>query len=122
LIDPDATCDGRSRRTERPIVTYHVIGYIDFVIRSFAHKGLRKFFETGSNVGIRPEHKKRLRLILGVLNAAVRIQDVALPGLGLHRLSGRLSGFWSVSASGNWRVIFRFEDGEALDVDYIDYH
>jgi proteic killer suppression protein len=108
--------------TERPIVTYHVIGYIDFVIRSFAHKGLRKFYETGSNAGIRPEHKKRLRLILGVLNAAVGIQDVALPGLGLHRLSGTLSGFWSVSASGNWRVIFRFEDGEALDVDYIDYH
>ena len=92
------------------------------MIRSFAHKGLCEFFETGSNAGIRPEHKKRLRLILGVLNAAVRVQDVALPGLGLHRLTGRLSGFWSVSISGNWRVIFRLEDGEALDVDYLDYH
>ncbi|WP_422293009.1 type II toxin-antitoxin system RelE/ParE family toxin [Candidatus Binatus sp.] len=92
------------------------------MIRSFAHKGLRKFYETGSSAGIKPEHQKRLRLILGVLNAAVGIQDVALPGLGLHRLAGRLSGFWSVSASGNWRVIFRFEDGEALDVDYVDYH
>ena len=92
------------------------------MIRSFAHKGLRKFYETGSNAGIRPEHKKRLQLVLGVLNAAVKIQDVALPGLGLHRLTGKLSGFWSVSVSGNWRVIFRFEDGEALDVDYIDYH
>jgi proteic killer suppression protein len=92
------------------------------VIRSFAHKGLREFFETGSNAGIKPEHKKRLRLILGVLNAAMRIQDIALPGLDLHRLKGRLSGFWSVSVSGNWRVIFRFEDGEVLDVDYLDYH
>jgi proteic killer suppression protein len=92
------------------------------VIRSFAHKGLREFFETGSNAGIKPEHKKRLRLILGVLNAAMRIQDIALPGLGLHPLTGRLSGFWSVSVSGNWRVIFRFEDGEVLDVDYLDYH
>jgi len=92
------------------------------VIRSFAHKGLRKFFETGSNAGIRPEDNKRLRLILGVLNTAVRIQDIALPGLGLHQLSGKLSGFWSVSVSGNSRVIFRFEDGEALNVDYIDYH
>jgi toxin HigB-1 len=104
------------------IVTYYVIGYTSLVIRSFAHKGLREFFESGSNAGIMPEHRKRLRLILGVLNAAVGIQDVALPGLGLHRLTGKLSGFWSVSASGNWRVIFRFEDGEALDVDYVDYH
>jgi proteic killer suppression protein len=92
------------------------------VIRSFAHKGLRKFFEDGSNAGIRPEHNKRLRLILGALNAAARIQDMGLPGLGLHMLTGRLSGFWSVSVSGNWRVIFRFEDGEALNVDYVDYH
>ena len=92
------------------------------MIRSFAHKGLRKFFETGSNAGIRPEDNKRLRLILGVLNTAVRIQDIALPGLGLHQLSGKLSGFWSVSVSGNSRVIVRFEDGEALNVDYIDYH
>ncbi|MGH7924763.1 MAG: type II toxin-antitoxin system RelE/ParE family toxin [Candidatus Binatus sp.] len=69
-----------------------------------------------------PEHKKRLRLILGVLNSAATIQDMSLPGLGLHRLSGRLSRFWSVSVSGNWRVIFRFEDREALNVDYVDYH
>jgi len=95
---------------------------VSFVIRSFAHKGLRKFFESGSNAGIRPEHNKRLRLILGVLNAGERIQDMALPGLALHQLSGRLSGFWSVSVSGNWRVIFRFEDGEALNIDYVDYH
>ena len=92
------------------------------MIRSFAHKGLREFFATGSNAGIVPEHKKRLRLILGVLNAAVTIKDVALPGLGLHQLTGRLSGFWAVSVSGSWRVIFRFEDGEALDVNYVDYH
>jgi toxin HigB-1 len=92
------------------------------VIRSFAHKGLRKFFESGSNAGVRPEHNKRLRLILGVLNAAVTIQDVSLPGLGLHQLTGSLSGFWAVSVSGNWRVIFRFEDGKALNVDYVDYH
>ena len=75
------------------------------MIRSFTHKGLRKFFETGSNAGIRPEHKKRLSLILGVLSTAVKVQDMALPGLGLHRLTSPLSGFWSVSVSGNWRVI-----------------
>jgi toxin HigB-1 len=92
------------------------------VIRSFTHKGLRKFYETGSNAGIRPEHNKRLRLVLGALSAAVTVKDMALPGLGLHQLTGRLSGFWSVSVSGNWRVIFRFKDGEAFDVDYLDYH
>jgi proteic killer suppression protein len=92
------------------------------VIRSFAHKGLRDFFERGSKAGIRPDHEKRLRLILGVLNAAVKIQDVGLPGLGLHRLSGVLSGHWAVSVSGNWRVTFRLEDREALDVNYVDYH
>jgi proteic killer suppression protein len=92
------------------------------VIRSFAHKGLREFFEHGSNAGIIPNHKRRLRLVLGVLNGAVNVQDMALPGLDLHPLKGRLSGFWSVSVSGNWRVIFRFEDREAFNVDYVDYH
>jgi proteic killer suppression protein len=92
------------------------------VIRSFAHKGLRQFFVSGSKAGIRPEHEKRLRLILGALNTAATVQDMALPGLSLHPLTGRLSGFWAVSISGNWRVIFRFKDQEALDVDYIDYH
>jgi proteic killer suppression protein len=92
------------------------------VIRGFAHKGLREFFEKGRNAGIMPEHRTRLRLILGVLNAAVNVQDIALPGLNLHQLKGRLSGFWSVSVSGNWRIIFRFEDREAFDVDYVDYH
>ena len=92
------------------------------MIRSFAHKGLREFFKKGSNAGIRPEHKTRLRLVLGVLNSAVKVQDIALPGLKLHQLKGRLTGFWSVSVSGNWRVIFRFEDREAFDVDYVDYH
>jgi proteic killer suppression protein len=92
------------------------------VIRSFAHKGLRRFFISGSKAGIRPEHEKRLRLILGALNTAATVKDMELPGLSLHPLTGRLSEFWAVSISGNWRIIFRFKDQEALDVDYIDYH
>jgi toxin HigB-1 len=92
------------------------------VIRSFAHKGLRQFFISGSKAGIRPEHEKRLRLILGLLNTAETVKDMGLPGLSLHPLTGRLSEFWAVSVSGNWRVIFRFKDQEALDVDYNDYH
>lgn len=92
------------------------------MIRTFAHKGLRQFFDSGSTARIRPEHAKRLRLILGVLNSAVQPQDMALPGLGLHQLSGKLKGFWAVSVSANWRVIFRFSGGDVFDLDYVDYH
>jgi len=64
----------------------------------------------------------RLRLILARLNASRCPEDMRLPALRLHRLSGQLTGFWTVDVSGNWRVIFRFEDGQAVDVDYLDYH
>lgn len=50
------------------------------------------------------------------------VQDMNIPGLKLHQLKGDLAGFYAVSVSGNWRVIFRFEDGQAIDVDLIDYH
>ena len=64
----------------------------------------------------------RLRLILARLDASAEPEDMNLPGLGLHPLKGSFKGFWSVSISGNWRVIFRFENGNAADVDYLDYH
>ncbi len=92
------------------------------MIKSWQHKGLKKFFETGSKAGIRPQHANRLRLILGVLNAAVNPEDMHLPGLSFHALSGDLLGFYSVSVSGNWRVIFQFEGQDAILVDYLDYH
>jgi proteic killer suppression protein len=92
------------------------------MIRSFAHRGLERFFRTGSLAKIPPAHAKRLRLILGVLNSAVKPQDAGLPGLGLHRLAGQRAGFWAITVSGNWRVVFRFQDRDAYDVDYIDYH
>jgi proteic killer suppression protein len=92
------------------------------MIRSFRHKGLATFFATGSKSGIRPEHAKRLRLILGQLHAATRLGDMTLPGLRLHPLKGDLAGYHAVNVSGNWRVIFRFEGADAFDVDYIDYH
>lgn len=68
------------------------------------------------------QHAARLRRILGVLDAAQTIDQVNTPGLRLHKLSGRLAGFWSVSVSGNWRVIFRFANGDAELVDYLDNH
>jgi proteic killer suppression protein len=92
------------------------------VIRSFSHKGLQDFFEAGSKAGIRPEHAKRLRLMLAKLNTATAIRDMNFPGGSLHPLHGDQEGFWAVSVSGNWRLVFRFDKGDACDVDYLDYH
>jgi proteic killer suppression protein len=92
------------------------------VIKSFAHKGLGQFFERGSKAGIQPKDAERLRLILTVLNAAAGPNDMALPGLSLHRLTGDLAEFWSVRVSGNYRVIFKFAGPDAFEVDYVDYH
>jgi len=92
------------------------------VIRSFKHKGLARFFETGSKAGIQSAHAERLRLILGRLNAAVKVEDMGLPGLRLHPLKGERKGIWAVWVSGNWRVTFRFVGADAEVVDYEDYH
>lgn len=92
------------------------------MIRSFKHKGLQRFFEQGVKSGIRPDHAERLRLILAQLQAAVAQEDMALPGLRLHRLKGDRKGTWSVTVSGNWRVTFSFVGKKAVDVDYEDYH
>jgi proteic killer suppression protein len=92
------------------------------MIRSFRHKGLKEFFVSGTMSGIRADHAKRLRLILARLSASQRPGDMALPGLRLHPLKGDLKGYFSVSVSGNWRVIFRFHGQDAADVDYADYH
>lgn len=92
------------------------------MIRSFRHKGLVKFYKSGSTAGIHAAHAKRLRLILGRLNAATDPKDMDLPGLRLHKLSGNRDGIWSVKVSGNWRVTFLFENGDAEIVDYEDYH
>ena len=92
------------------------------MIRSFKHKGLEKFFLKGTKSGIQYKHAARLRLILGRLNAATNPQDMHLPGLKLHELSGRRKGAWSVWVSGNWRVTFRFVGMDAEAIDYEDYH
>jgi proteic killer suppression protein len=92
------------------------------MIRSFKHKGLKKLYEKGSQEGINPDHVKRVRTILARLDASTYVQDMNLPGLKLHRLKGVFKEFWSVSVSGNWRIIFRVEDKHAYDVDYINYH
>jgi proteic killer suppression protein len=92
------------------------------VIRSFRHKGLAGFFATGSRKGIDPAHAARLRLQLTALDHARRASDMDAPGWRLHPLRGDLKGHHAVCVSAHWRLVFRFEDGDAVDVDYLDYH
>ena len=92
------------------------------MIRSFAHKGLANFFHNGATSGIQVKHADKLRIILALLDHAKLVDDIALPGMGLHPLKGQMKGHWSVKVSGNWRVTFRFEDGDAHIVNYQDYH
>ena len=92
------------------------------MIQGFRHRGLERFFLSGTKSGIRPEHADRLRLVLGRLAAAVSPKDMDLPGLRLHPLRGKLKGRWSVTISGNWRVTFAFSGKDAIDIDYEDYH
>ena len=91
-------------------------------IIGFRHKGLERFFATGTKSGIQAKHADRLRLILGRLNVAMSARDMNLPGLGLHELHGDRKGTWAVKVSGNWRVTFAFAGKDADRVDYEDYH
>lgn len=112
------------RRAQAPLSfdTYNVSGYISIMIKSFRHKGLEHFFTTGSKRGIKPGQAVRLKQILFRLQFAEKIEDMSFPGSDLHPLKGKLKGHWAVKASGNWRLIFRFEGGHVLEVDYGDYH
>ncbi|RFP08011.1 MULTISPECIES: type II toxin-antitoxin system RelE/ParE family toxin [unclassified Duganella] len=93
------------------------------MIKTFQHKGLRVFFETGSMAGIQAAHAPRLGAMLRRLNEATSPQGMNLPGWGLHPLKGKaLRGHFSVSVSGNWRLTFKFEGTDAILVDYQDYH
>ena len=92
------------------------------MIRSFKHKGLEKFFTKGTASGIQSAHSKRIRLILGRLNASITAQDMDLPGLFLHQLRGKYRSRWSVRVSGNWRITFKFDGPDAIELDYEDYH
>ena len=92
------------------------------MIKSFAHKGLEKFFLAGNAAGVRAIHAKRLRLILAQLDKAKTIDDMDIPTLHLHELKGSRKGSWSVTVQANWRVTFRLLDGDAEVVNYEDYH
>jgi len=92
-------------------------------IRTFRHKGLKRLYEAGERRDIPAALAEKIADVLLAIDEATRPGDVGLfPGWRLHPLKGDLKGFWSVSVSGNWRVVFRFEKGDAFDVDLTDYH
>ncbi|MEM7043096.1 MAG: type II toxin-antitoxin system RelE/ParE family toxin [Pseudomonadota bacterium] len=92
------------------------------MICSFRHRGLKRLFERGDRRQVRPDQVDKIERILARLDQASQVDDMNLPGWRLHPLKGRLKGFWAVDVSGNWRIVFRFENGEAFDVDLVDYH
>ena len=92
------------------------------MIRSFRHKGVETFFRTGKTTGIQAKYAKRLRLQLARLNRASGPHDMTAPGWRLHPLKGRLVDHWAVWVDSHWRLTFAFEIGEAILVDYQDYH
>lgn len=86
------------------------------------HKGLELFFNTGSTRGIQASHVKKLRLQLAALNTANCIQDMDIPGYRLHQLKGKRDEIWAISVSGNWRITFKFFNGDVYILNYEDYH
>ena len=92
------------------------------MIRSFRHKGLRQLYDKGDRRKILPDHADKIERVMARLDQAVTPRDIDLPGYRLHPLKGGWAGFWSVTINGNWRIVFRFEDGHASDVDLVDYH
>ena len=92
------------------------------MIRTFRHRGLKRLYEHGDLSKVRADQAKRITLALADLDDADRPSDLDLPGYRLHPLKGELKGFWSITISANWRIIFRFETGDAFDVELIDYH
>ncbi len=92
------------------------------MIKTFKHKGLRLFFETGDSSGIQAKHRAKLRLQLAALHTTKYIEDMDLPGYNLHPLKGQRKDCWSITVNGNWRMTFIFENGDAYIVNYEDYH
>ena len=92
------------------------------MIVSFKHKGLRLFYEKGNASKLQPQHVSKIRLILTRLDAAKAVEELNVPGYGLHELKGDLTGHWSIKVDKNYRITFRIETENARDVDYIYYH
>ncbi len=100
----------------------NLLGYTWSMIKSFVHKGLEQFFTSGSKSGIQAIHANRLQLLLAMLDQAHNVSDMDAPNLRLHQLKGEQKEYWSVTVQANWRMIFKFEAGDAYVVNYLDYH
>ena len=92
------------------------------MIKSFKHKGLEQFFESGTTRGIKWSHTQKLRMQLAALDTAHAIEDLDIPGYRLHPLKGNRKGIWSITVNGNWRITFEFKEGNVYIVNYEDYH
>jgi proteic killer suppression protein len=92
------------------------------MIKTWKHKGLKLFFETGNTKGIPADQAKKIRVRLDAINAATDVKQLDLPGWNLHELAGDRKGTWSIKVTGNWRITFRFNQGNAFDVNLEDYH
>ena len=92
------------------------------MIKSFRHRGLKRFYERGDTSQIDGKLRDRIQTILGVLDVSSELEGMNVPTWRLHALRGNYKGYWSVTVRANWRIIFRFEAGNAYDVDFIDYH
>jgi proteic killer suppression protein len=92
------------------------------MIKSFKHKGLEKFYESGSTKGIQANHAKKLRMQLAALDTAQSVDDVDIPGYRLHQLTGDRRGTWTITVNANWRLTFEFEEGNVYILNYEDYH
>ena len=92
------------------------------MIKTFKHKGLKLFFDTGSTRGIQATHASRLRMQLVALDTAQELSDLDIPGYKLHPMKGDKKGIWAISVSGNWRLTFEFRDGHVYLLMYEDYH
>jgi len=92
------------------------------MIMSFRHRGLKRLYERGEAAQVRPDMLEKIENILARLDVATTPDNMDLPGFQLHPLRGGLRGFWSVTVRANWRIIWRFEGADAVDVDLIDYH
>ena len=98
------------------------MGYSKLMIKSFGHKGLEIFFYNGSKKGIQAQHAQKLSDILDRLDASHVVTDMNFPGSNLHQLKGKMKGLWAVKVTGNWRIVFNFKEGNAYNIEYIDYH
>lgn len=92
------------------------------MIISFRQKGLKLLYERGDRWRVSADFADKVERVLARLDEATEPGNMDLPGFRLHPLKGDLAGFWSVSVSGNWRIVFRFDGANACDVDLVDYH